>query len=416
MKTLKTILIFLMMFQLTSFANEETTLLQNEFENNTVSIASNSYKILKFKKDITNIKLTDSKKILVEFISNDFKSLKVLAKETGNANAFISFDDSSSMQINFNIVPNIQSAIELLKNEYPKVSITQVDNSIILKGEVSSEKDKKRVLDIFKKIDINSENKIVNMIKAVNPTKMVRVKLYVVEINNQKGLNIKNNWGLSGSNSDVSLSVSSIMLNAVTLSGGITATANALGNSFNPSLTLQYLKNESVAKILDETTLITLENNKSQFHSGGLFNVKIATTDSSRLERIAYGLKMDVEVQEIINDGYVKLLIRTESSVLDTVNMVDGVPSTKNKTVDTNVVVGNKSTIVLGGLVNIEKSKAEEKVPLLGDIPIIGKIFTSTSDTNDDVELVFFITPEIIDPSANDQIEELNIKKLQTEK
>lgn len=407
MKKLIKILFSVLLVQSYLLANDSNILEQKDFENKTLSISTNSYKILEFEKEIKNIKLTDSTKIVVEFIDSKkpFTLLKVLAKQNGNANAFITFQDKSSMQVNFNIVQNLQSIISLTEKEYPDVTITQIDDSIILKGSVNSEKDRNIIYDIFRKVNIDSDKKIINLLTTLNPTKMVKVKLYVVEINNEKGLTIKNNWSLTGSNSNLSTSITSTMLNAVTLSGGITAVANTLGNQFNVGLTLKYLENQNVAKILDETTLITLENNKSQFHSGGILNVKVSSTDVTSLEKIEYGLKMDINVQDIVNDRYIKLLVRTESSVLDTLNVVDGIPSIKNKTVDTNVIVDNLSTVVLGGLVNIEDTQIDEKIPLLGDIPLFGKIFRSSDKHSNGIELVFFITPEIIDPAKNNQKE-----------
>lgn len=406
--------IILGIFILNIYVLANTNILeQKDFENSTISISENSYKILEFKKEIKNIKLTDSNKIFVEFVDKTdkpFTLLKVLGKSNGNANAFIIFQDNSTMQIDFNIVPNLKSLINLTQKEYPNIKISQINDSVILKGSVENEKEKNAIFEIFRKANIDSDKKIINLLNIINPTKMVKVKLYVVEINNKKGKTIKNNWSLTGSNKDLSASITSTMLNAVTLSGGITAVANTLGNDFNVGLTLKYLESKEVAKILDETTLITLENNKSQFHSGGTLNVKVSSTDITSLQKIDYGLKMDINVQEILNDKYVKLLVKTESSALDTLNVVDGIPSIKNKTVDTNVIVGNKSTVVLGGLVNVEDTQVTEKIPLLGDIPVIGNIFKSTDKHSDDIELVFFITPEIIDPANNDQQKILNKK------
>lgn len=60
-------------------------------------------------------------------------------------------------------------------------------------------------------------------------------------------------------------------------------------------------------------------------------------------------------------------------------NYSDGIPSFTEKSIKTNVVVSDSSTIVLGGLITSNNSKDIEKIPLLGDIPIIGMLFTSKS-------------------------------------
>ena len=114
---------------------------------------------------------------------------------------------------------------------------------------------------------------------------------------------------------------------------------------------------------------------------------------------------MKINVQQIIDDKFIKLLINTESSTIDDdIQRVDDIPAIKNKTINTNVIVRNLSTIVLGGLLNIGDTNYEEKIPLLGDIPLLGKIFTSSADNTDNKELVFFVTPEIVDPKNNSQI------------
>jgi pilus assembly protein CpaC len=84
---------------------------------------------------------------------------------------------------------------------------------------------------------------------------------------------------------------------------------------------------------------------------------------------------------------------------------VDGIPNFTEKSITTNVIAGNKSTIILGGLVNRNNSKDIKKIPLLGDIPILGFLFTSKAFKEGKSELVFFITPEIVDPKLNNQKE-----------
>jgi len=205
--------------------------------------------------------------------------------------------------------------------------------------------------------------------------------------------------------------MTSDMLNSVTLSGGLTVAANKLGSAFNTGLTLNYLKSNGVAKILDETTLITLENKKSNFLAGGKLLVETATTSSegvpvSSIEEFSYGLNLNILVSDIINDKYVKLNINTESSTLDKVNGVGDIPAVKEKSIKTDVIVENKSTIVLGGLINNTNSQDIEKIPFLGDIPIIGVLFRSQSFQQGDSELVFFITPTIVDVSKNNQLKD----------
>ena len=84
------------------------------------------------------------------------------------------------------------------------------------------------------------------------------------------------------------------------------------------------------------------------------------------------------------------LEIDTSSSTLDPANGIGTMPAKKEKSIKTNVIVEDKSTIVLGGLISNTNSKDWEKIPLLGDVPIIGKLFQSKAFKEGKSELIFF--------------------------
>ena len=81
------------------------------------------------------------------------------------------------------------------------------------------------------------------------------------------------------------------------------------------------------------------------------------------------------------------------------------------ESIDTNVIIKDKSTIVLGGLVNQNDAKSYWKIPFLGDIPVLGALFRSKSFQNGKSELVFFIVPEIVDPSLSGEEQRLALTK-----
>ena len=382
----------------------------------TIIIEESSYKILKFSKRIIDIRLGKSDELSVVFLDNKtspFSEIKVFAKKVGKVNALITFSDKTISQINFNIIPDITVIKFLIKKIDKTIDITQVDNNIILRGIVTNNKIKNKVLTLLK--DALPESKIIDLMKVEEPDKMIRLKLYVVEVNNKEGETIKNNWTYDSglNNGQTTLNMSTDMLSAVTLSGGLTVAANRLGSVFNAGLTLNYLKSNGVAKILDETTLVTLENQESKFLAGGNLLIETTTTSAegqpiSEVEEFPYGLNLKINVNNIVNDKYITLEIDTKSSTLDMANGVGNLPATKEKSIKTKVVVANKSTVVLGGLINNTNSNEFEKVPLLGDIPILGLLFQSKAFQEGNSELIFFITPTIIDVQNNDQNDEYN--------
>ncbi len=180
------------------------------------------------------------------------------------------------------------------------------------------------------------------------------------------------------------------MANAVSLTGGLSGAANFLSKYFNTSLTLKYLADEGVANVLDESTLITLENKEAVFKAGGEIYVRLQSDEKAELRTIAYGLELTLTAKEVMNDEFVHLNVVTKSRELDWKNQVDNIPAITNKSVNTTVIIRDKATVVLGGLVNNNNSKALDKIPMLGDIPILGALFKSSTFKEGKSELVFF--------------------------
>ena len=75
----------------------------------------------------------------------------------------------------------------------------------------------------------------------------------------------------------------------------------------------------------------------------------------------------------------------------------NGPPATATRNTDTNVIVKNGETIVIGGLIHDSESNYVYKVPLLGDIPLLGYLFKKKSVSRSRVELLIFVTPKIIE-------------------
>lgn len=194
------ILVYLSLFTTLMFSNELSQ--QNLFDK-TVSINKGSYKIVEFEKMIKNIKVNDKEIVEVEFVDDAYKplqALKIYAKALGHGNLLITFIDSSSIHVDVNIVENLTEIINIAKHIAPNLDIQQTNGKVILKGSIDDPKAKVKILDLFKKAGIEIEKDLVDLINLTNPEKMIRIKLYAVEVNNSKGLDLKNNWFVSSKN------------------------------------------------------------------------------------------------------------------------------------------------------------------------------------------------------------------------
>jgi len=124
------------------------------------------------------------------------------------------------------------------------------------------------------------------------------------------------------------------------------------------------------------------------------------TTSSKSYQWVNIGVTLSV-TPRINQDGYISMLIKPEISSISTwyggvAQAAGAVPVVKSANAQTTVMIKDGVTIIIAGLVKDNKTKTEYKIPLLGDIPIIGRGFKKISDTISRTETVVFITPRIV--------------------
>ena len=103
------------------------------------------------------------------------------------------------------------------------------------------------------------------------------------------------------------------------------------------------------------------------------------------------------------DDRIIMDLIVTKDSVGELVASATGgfVPSIDTRSVITQVLVDDAETVVLGGIFETEERETVNKVPVLGDVPVLGYLFRSTVTVNNQAELLIFVTPKILREGAN---------------
>ncbi|MDR0292397.1 MAG: hypothetical protein LBI01_06570 [Elusimicrobium sp.] len=171
------------------------------------------------------------------------------------------------------------------------------------------------------------------------------------------------------------------------------------------SIMLKALLTRGEAKYLGKPKVVTLNNQAATIEStrdaaiGSASNVSGNTGSSNVLsstpERQQVGLTLKVTPQ-VNREGYITLLIEPEYSDVAASVVGGGVYDTIKRSASTLVRVKNGQTVVLGGLLSSREVIQDRKVPLLGDIPIIGWLFTQRVSSKDTTDMVIFVTPTIL--------------------
>lgn len=176
-------------------------------------------------------------------------------------------------------------------------------------------------------------------------------------------------------------------------------------------LVIEALRTDTDTTILSSPSVVTLDNEEAELNVGqevpfitGSFT---STNNSSSnpfqtIEREEVGIKLKVIPQ--INEGSaVRLEIEQESSSIapTTTGQATADVVTNKRTITTNVMVSDGEVLVLGGLMDGQYQDVETKVPLLGDIPLLGHLFKSSSREDDNRVLMMFIRPTILKSSLD---------------
>ena len=160
------------------------------------------------------------------------------------------------------------------------------------------------------------------------------------------------------------------------------------------SLELTALETDSKGKIISSPRVVTSDQTAATISSGT--EIPYQQASSSGATNVAFKdatLSLTVKPQITPDDNIIMDIKVNKDSVGQ---LYAGVPSINTNTVTTQVLVENGGTVVIGGVYSQQQSDGVNKVPLLGDIPVLGYLFRSTAKLNNKDELLVFITPKII--------------------
>ncbi len=259
--------------------------------------------------------------------------------------------------------------------------------------------------------------KIKNVISQLDIRRaQVHIQAIIAEIKYEKSIELGVEW-LSNSNQD-----NFVGSTLFPLTGGQTSsilsydrpgrssigsglTLGLLDSTSNLNVLLKAFASDGDTNILSTPSLLTLDNEEASFIVGqnipvvtgrytGTSDTNTGVNPFQTIERQDVGIKLTVKPN--INDGdTIKLTIEQEVSDVDDTSNDDGIV-TNTRELKTTVLVDDSQIIVLGGLVQDALAEGTSKVPLLGDIPIVGNLFRSNRAAGGKRNLMVFLLPKII--------------------
>ena len=154
------------------------------------------------------------------------------------------------------------------------------------------------------------------------------------------------------------------------------------------------LQNKDIAEVLAQPRLVIKNGRSGGFLSGGEFPIVQTLADASTVQYKSFGVRLDF-VPVITLSDRIDLRVFPEVSEPDGV-LVSGFPQLKVNRTLTRVELKEGESLIIGGLLKRDILKDLSKIPILGDVPILGALFRSTRFRNRETELIFVITPRLV--------------------
>ena len=298
----------------------------------------------------------------------------------------------------------------VLGKNKPTITVDTELNAIVI---YATKNELKEIKQVIRKLDIERQQ--------------VYVVAKIFEISRDKAKEVGIKYGFGGG-----MVLSNGIFGLSTNLGGTTGPVEAfisaldLTKSDMPNLSralslgaaLSLYKNNGVVNVISEPTLLCVNNKESSLYAGKTESLLTqsstgsSTTDTTRQNYTREDIGLTLKVKpRISSDNKVVLDIKvTLEDVVDNTNV--GLPTTTKRDVKTVSIVQNGETVIIGGLVKSKDGKKSVRIPILGDIPILGIPFRHSYDNDKKEDLVIMITPYIVKKSSDLQMVRRNLGRL----
>lgn len=357
--------------------------------------------LIKFDEPVKRISITDPS--LADLVLLSPKELLLNGKKAGRTS--LVFWGASEKPVFFNMVVQqdtdafIQAVEQIAPNENINYAFT--DDGVIMSGHISSTAVKNNIENVIKAYNI----KLLNLTES--PTKQVLLEVKITEASRSFVKTLQSEFSI-GDNATIFPNMGNASFSTI---NEITAARYMFSSaSQNIAWTLSAAETKGLVKILAEPKLLAIDGQQGSFNVGNEVpypsSVGLSGVASYAFKNTGVILNFTPTILEKSNRVILKLSPEV-SEVDPSLASASGVPGFKTRKVDTTVELADGETLIIAGLLSHNTSITDTKVPVLGDIPGIGFLFSNMRRTKGDIELVIFITPKIIEAEKNNNRMEL---------
>lgn len=381
--------------------------------------------------ELKNLDAVEAKKNLDAIAKSKFndkiETQKISIVENKDNNSLVIIGEKGNINYLARYIKNVDNDTSLIKKDSKVFSLKNVEAINVIKI-LDSVIGKKTYADPNRKplVSVDEES---NAIVVMGPTDeldnigsliaeldkekgQVYVEARIIEVNDELVDKIGVSYGifggtagsnglatfssnLNGGSDSVSLVKEAIGLDIPDIKSGL-----ALGASLN------LLKQNGALDVVSEPSILAVNNKESSIYVGEKISVQTSSsvtdggTQRTNFQREDVGLTLKVKPR-ISSESKVTLEISTLLEGIKTTQTASGNPDTLKKEIKTTAILNNGESVIIGGLIENKVETTNQKVPVLGDIPVFGQLFKNDSTSNKKNNLVVIVTPYMI-PKSKD--------------
>lgn len=358
----------------------------------------------------------------------DDKEILLIANEVGVSSLHVWTHDGRNRRMTVTIVPGetprINREIAAFLAGIPKAGVSVIGDKVIVEGEGLGNRDLEKIAELARRYP-----QIINFTNPIGWERMIVMDVKVVEFPvtalKEMGLRWNTTGGVAlggvwmpmrrGDDGPYRIDIRTGAANAapvtnpvdpgqgVALPSGLNV-VSAVNMGLNAQL--QLMEQNGTATILAQPTLSARSGSEASFLAGGEFPYSVSNVNGTTILFKPYGIRLNIQPR-LAEDGVIRATIMSEVSDIDpSISTVAG-PALRTRKTETEFNVMEGGTIVLSGLLTRDASTALDKVPLLGDLPVLGALFRSRRFQNKETELVVFVTPVAVDRHTSTQAQSM---------
>ena len=362
---------------------------------------------------------------VIDALPTDPNEVVVEAKAPGTSSLILWDESGTSRMMDVTVDLDVASLRMAIDQAYPgrSVGVEADGGRLILTGRVPSQHAED---ELVKMAGVYSKDVVDSLAQQSSHQRQILLQVKVAEVDRTRLDQIGFNFLSTGAGNTLG-TLSTQQFGPITgaggspvqITGGTAGASGSFGLSdllnifiFNPNINfgavIKALQENSVLQILAEPNLLALSGSKASFLAGGEFPFPVVQGGQNlgvvTIQFRPFGVRLDFN-GTIADDDTVRMQVSPEVSSLDFTNAVTvsgfTVPAIATRRAETEVELRDGQSFAIAGLLNEQDTAQLSKVPGIGDVPILGRLFQSRSIQKSKSELVVLVTPRIVDPISS---------------